>query len=135
MPLAEALLHPSPEEEKRKHKKHLVRSPSSYSMGVEYPGCYEVTLVFSHAHTVALCVGCCTVFSQCPGGKARVREGCSFRRKQCGKHPEARGVGNLPSKCMVAINFFLKKKTKFVTLTKFISQLPFKVIHLSLMRF
>lgn len=33
MPLAKDLLHPSPEEEKRKHKKkRLVQSPNSYFM-------------------------------------------------------------------------------------------------------
>ncbi|KAL4696412.1 hypothetical protein H8957_001411 [Semnopithecus entellus] len=74
MPLAKDLLHPSPEEEKRKHKKkRLVQNPNSYFMDVKCPGCYKVTTVFSHAQTV-LC--------QPTGGKARLREGCSFRRKQ-----------------------------------------------------
>ncbi|CAO2634712.1 40S ribosomal protein S27 [Lemmus lemmus] len=70
MPLAKDLLHPSPEEEKRKHKKkRLVQSPNSYFMNV------------NHAQTV-LCVGCSTVLCQPTGGKARLTEGCSFRRKQ-----------------------------------------------------
>ncbi|XP_061031201.1 small ribosomal subunit protein eS27-like, partial [Eubalaena glacialis] len=77
-PLAKDLLHPSPEEEKRKHKKRLVQSPSSYFMDVKCPGCYKITTVFSHAQTVVLCVGCSTVLCQPTGGK----EGCSFRRKQ-----------------------------------------------------
>ncbi|XP_027563029.1 DBF4-type zinc finger-containing protein 2 homolog [Neopelma chrysocephalum] len=39
MPLAKDLLHPSPEEEKRKHKKkRLVQSPNSYFMDVKCPG-------------------------------------------------------------------------------------------------
>ncbi|CAI9152481.1 unnamed protein product, partial [Rangifer tarandus platyrhynchus] len=59
MPLAKDLLHPSPEGEKRKHKKkHLVQSPGSYFMDVRCPGCYKITTVFSHAQTVVLCVGC-----------------------------------------------------------------------------
>ena len=59
MPLAKDLLHPSPEEEKRKHKKkRLVQSPNSYFMDVKCPGCYKITTVFSHAQTVVLCVGC-----------------------------------------------------------------------------
>ncbi|CAO2643164.1 40S ribosomal protein S27 [Lemmus lemmus] len=71
MPLAKDLLHPSPEEEKRKHKKKcLVQSPNSYFT------------VFSHAQTVVLCIGCSTVLCQPTGGKARLTEGCSFRRKQ-----------------------------------------------------
>ncbi|CAI9159551.1 unnamed protein product, partial [Rangifer tarandus platyrhynchus] len=50
MPLAKDLLHPSPEEEKRKHKKkRLVQSPNSYFMHVKCPGCYKITTVVSHA--------------------------------------------------------------------------------------
>lgn len=37
--LAKDLLHPSPEEEKRRHKKkRLVQSPNSYFMDVKCPG-------------------------------------------------------------------------------------------------
>ncbi|KAG9469293.1 hypothetical protein GDO78_020901 [Eleutherodactylus coqui] len=76
MPLAKDLLHPSPEEEKRKHKKkRLVQSPNSYFMDVKCPGCYKITTVFSHAQTVVLCVGCSTVLCQPTGGKARLTEG------------------------------------------------------------
>uniref|UniRef100_A0A673GQA8 40S ribosomal protein S27-like n=1 Tax=Sinocyclocheilus rhinocerous TaxID=307959 RepID=A0A673GQA8_9TELE len=103
MPLAKDLLHPTPEEEKRSHKKkRLVQSPNSYFMDVKCPGiflnvfkcfklvngnnqiqgCYKITTVFSHAQTVVLCVGCSTVLCQPTGGKARLTEGCSFRRKQ-----------------------------------------------------
>ncbi|XP_066557982.1 40S ribosomal protein S27-like isoform X2 [Amia ocellicauda] len=83
MPLAKDLLHPSLEEEKRQHKKkRLVQSPNSYFMDVKCPGCYKITTVFSHAQTVVLCVGCSTVLCQPTGGKARLTEGCSFRRKQ-----------------------------------------------------
>ncbi|XP_050759450.1 40S ribosomal protein S27-like [Gymnogyps californianus] len=83
MPLAKDLVHPSLEDEKRKHKKkRLVQSPNSYFMDVKCPGCYKITTVFSHAQTVVLCVGCSTVLCQPTGGKARLTEGCSFRRKQ-----------------------------------------------------
>ncbi|XP_060270661.1 small ribosomal subunit protein eS27 isoform X1 [Ovis aries] len=79
MPLAKDLLHPSPEEEKRKHKKkRLVQSPNSYFMDVKCPGCYKITTVFSHAQTVVLCVGCSTVLCQPTGGKARLTEGKWF---------------------------------------------------------
>ncbi|EDL12362.1 mCG1045602 [Mus musculus] len=83
MPLTKDCLHPSPEK-KRKHKKnHLVRSSNSYFTDVKCPGCYKITTVFSHAQTtVILCVGCSTVLCQPTGGKARLTEGCSFRRKQ-----------------------------------------------------
>ncbi|XP_064169808.1 small ribosomal subunit protein eS27 isoform X1 [Anguilla rostrata] len=81
--LAKDLLHPSHELEKRQHKKkRLVQSPNSYFMDVKCPGCYKITTVFSHAQTVVLCVGCSTVLCQPTGGKARLTEGCSFRRKQ-----------------------------------------------------
>ncbi|XP_052600925.1 40S ribosomal protein S27-like [Peromyscus californicus insignis] len=83
MPLAKDLLPPSPEKEKRKHKKkRLVQSPNSYFKDVKCPGCCKITTVFSHAQTVALCVGCSTVLCQPTGRKARRTEGCSFRRKQ-----------------------------------------------------
>uniref|UniRef100_A0A8C6W934 40S ribosomal protein S27 n=1 Tax=Nannospalax galili TaxID=1026970 RepID=A0A8C6W934_NANGA len=78
MPLAKDLLHPSPEEEKRKHKKN----PNSYFRDVKCPGCYKITTVFSHAQMVVLCVGCSTVLCQPTGGKTWLIEGCSFRRKQ-----------------------------------------------------
>uniref|UniRef100_A0A672UZI4 40S ribosomal protein S27 n=1 Tax=Strigops habroptila TaxID=2489341 RepID=A0A672UZI4_STRHB len=81
--LAKDLVHPSAEDERRKHKKkRLVQSPNSYFMDVKCPGCYKITTVFSHAQTVVLCVGCSTVLCQPTGGKARLTEGCSFRRKQ-----------------------------------------------------
>ncbi|XP_074173805.1 small ribosomal subunit protein eS27 [Rhinolophus sinicus] len=83
MPLTKDLLHPSPKEEKRKHKKKcLVQGPSSYFMDVTCPECYKNTTVFSHVQTVVLCVGCSMVLCQPMGGKARLTEGCSFRRKQ-----------------------------------------------------
>jgi small subunit ribosomal protein S27e len=44
MPLARDLLHPSLEDERRKHKKkRLVQSPNSYFMDVKCPGCYKIT--------------------------------------------------------------------------------------------
>ncbi|XP_032108594.1 40S ribosomal protein S27-like [Sapajus apella] len=83
MPLTKNLLHPSPEEEKRKHKKkYLVQSLNSYFMDVKCPGCYKITMAFSHAQILVLCVGCSTVLCQATGGKSRLTEGCVFRRKQ-----------------------------------------------------
>ncbi|KAK3572257.1 hypothetical protein QTP86_029401 [Hemibagrus guttatus] len=77
MPLAKDLLHPTAEEERRRHKKkRLVQSPNSYFMDVKCPGCYKITTVFSHAQTVVLCVGCSTVLCQPTGGKARLTEAC-----------------------------------------------------------
>ncbi|XP_065769031.1 small ribosomal subunit protein eS27-like [Muntiacus reevesi] len=51
-------------------------------MDVKCPGCCKITTIFSHEQTVVLCVGCSTVLCQPTGGKARLTEGCSFRRKQ-----------------------------------------------------
>ncbi|XP_062055102.1 small ribosomal subunit protein eS27-like [Lepus europaeus] len=83
MPLTKDLLHPSPEMEERKHKKkHMVQSPNSCYVDVKCPGCYTITMVFSHAQMVVLWAGCSTVLCQPTGGKARFTEGSSFRRKQ-----------------------------------------------------
>ncbi|KAG2180029.1 hypothetical protein INT43_003816 [Umbelopsis isabellina] len=80
--LAVDLLNPSIETEKRQHKlKRLVQSPNSYFMDVKCPGCFNITTVFSHAQTVVLCSSCATVLCQPTGGRARLTEGCSFRRK------------------------------------------------------
>jgi small subunit ribosomal protein S27e len=76
------LLHPSPAVEKGMHKmKRLVASPNSFFMDVKCPGCFNITTVFSHAQTVVVCGNCNTVLCQPTGGKARLTEGCSFRRK------------------------------------------------------
>ncbi|KAJ8340497.1 hypothetical protein SKAU_G00351300 [Synaphobranchus kaupii] len=81
--LGKDLFNPLFDLEKRQHKKkRLVQSPNSYFMDVKCPGCYKIRTVFSHAQTVVLCVGCSTVLCQPTGGKARLTEGCSFRRKQ-----------------------------------------------------
>ena len=83
MTLAIDLLHPSAEAEARKHKlKQLVQAPRSFFMDVKCPGCFQITTVFSHASTVVQCGSCSTVLCQPSGGKAKLTEGCSFRRKQ-----------------------------------------------------
>jgi len=80
--LAVDLLNPSPASEARKHKlKTLVPGPRSFFMDVKCPGCFTITTVFSHAQTVVVCAGCSQVLCQPTGGKARLTEGCSFRRK------------------------------------------------------
>ncbi|CEH14436.1 40s ribosomal protein s27 [Ceraceosorus bombacis] len=82
MTLAVDLLNPSAEHQARQHKlKRLVQNPNSFFMDVKCPGCFAITTVFSHAQTVVLCGSCSTVLSQPTGGKARLTEGCSFRRK------------------------------------------------------
>jgi small subunit ribosomal protein S27e len=80
--LAVDLLNPLEQTEKQKHKlKRLVQSPNSYFMDVKCSGCFQITTVFSHAQTVVQCTGCSTVLCQPTGGKARLTEGSSFRRK------------------------------------------------------
>ncbi|KAI3630156.1 hypothetical protein MIR68_001770 [Amoeboaphelidium protococcarum] len=82
MPLAVDLLNPTPETEKKTHKlKRLVQSPNSYFMDVKCGGCFAITTVFSHAQTVVLCHACSAVLCQPTGGKARLQEGCSHRKK------------------------------------------------------
>ncbi|KAG2350650.1 hypothetical protein BDR05DRAFT_921899 [Suillus weaverae] len=84
-PLAIDLLNPSAEHERKQHKlKRLVQSPNSYFMDVKCPGasrCFAITTVFSHAQSVVLCGSCASVLCQPTGGKARLTEGSSFRRK------------------------------------------------------
>ncbi|KAJ8613435.1 hypothetical protein CTAYLR_002316 [Chrysophaeum taylorii] len=76
------LLHPSFSDEKRKHKlKRLVQMPNSFFMDVKCPGCFNITTVFSHAQTTVLCGSCSMMLCQPTGGKARLTEGCSFRKK------------------------------------------------------
>ncbi|BAM83187.1 40S ribosomal protein S27 [Cyanidioschyzon merolae strain 10D] len=76
------LLHPPKESEARKHKlKRLVQSPNSYFMDVKCQGCLAITTIFSHAQTVVVCGSCATVLCQPTGGKVRLSQGCSFRRK------------------------------------------------------
>eukprot|EP00775_Hariotina_reticulata_P011153 gene11153-11305_t len=76
------LLNPPAELEKRKHKlKRLVQSPNSFFMDVKCTGCFSITTVFSHSQTVVLCGSCSTVLCTPTGGRARLTEGCSFRRK------------------------------------------------------
>ncbi|KAM9479986.1 small ribosomal subunit protein eS27-like isoform X2 [Oncorhynchus nerka] len=83
MSLAKDLMHPTLVAERQRHKKkRLVQSPNSYFMDVKCPGCYRITTVFSHAQRVVPCGGCSFVLCQPRGGKCRLTEGCSFRRKQ-----------------------------------------------------
>ncbi|KAJ9084195.1 40S ribosomal protein S27 [Entomophthora muscae] len=82
MVLAVDLLNPSIEHQKQCHKlKRLVASPNSYFMDVKCQGCYNITTVFSHAQTVVVCGSCSTVLCQPTGGRARLTDGCSFRKK------------------------------------------------------
>lgn len=50
--LAKDLLHPTPEEEKRRHKKkRLVQSPNSYFMDVKCPGQFVSVAAFPDLRT------------------------------------------------------------------------------------
>ena len=62
--------------------RRTLQSPNSYFMDVRCPGCFAITTVFSHATTVVVCGSCALMLCQPTGGKARLTEGCSFRRKQ-----------------------------------------------------
>ncbi|KAJ9569174.1 40S ribosomal protein S27 [Nakaseomyces glabratus] len=76
------LLHPTAASEARKHKlKTLVQAPRSYFLDVKCPGCLNITTVFSHAQTAVTCESCSTVLCTPTGGKAKLSEGTSFRRK------------------------------------------------------
>ncbi|PIK46583.1 putative 40S ribosomal protein S27-like [Apostichopus japonicus] len=104
--LAKDLLHPTLDEEKRKHKKkRLVQSPNSYFMDVKCPGCYKITTVFSHAQTVVLCVGCHTVLCQPTGGKARLTEARLARTEE-----DIFGNRNSFQKLVILLRLFLEVK-------------------------
>ncbi|GFZ49647.1 40S ribosomal protein S27 [Saitozyma sp. JCM 24511] len=80
--LAIDILNPPAEAKARTHKlKKIVPEPNSFFMDVKCPGCFQITTVFSHASTVVTCNNCQQVLCQPTGGKARLTEGCSFRRK------------------------------------------------------
>lgn len=80
--LVQDLLHPSAATEARKHKlKTLVQGPRSYFLDVKCPGCLNITTIFSHAQTAVACESCKKVLCQPTGGKAKLTEGTSFRRK------------------------------------------------------
>ncbi|XP_029002318.1 40S ribosomal protein S27-like [Betta splendens] len=82
MSLAKDLMHPSLEEERRRHKKkRLVQSPNSYFMDVKCMGCYKITTIFSHVQTVVPCASCSLILCRPRGGKGKLTAGCSFRRK------------------------------------------------------
>ncbi|KAG4407703.1 Small ribosomal subunit protein eS27 [Candida tropicalis] len=82
MVLVQDLLHPSPASEAKQHKlKTLVQQPRSFFMDVKCQGCLNITTVFSHAQTAVTCDSCSTVLCTPTGGKAKLTEGCSFRRK------------------------------------------------------
>eukprot|EP00798_Chlamydomonas_sp_ICE-L_P018480 gene18480-24973_t len=76
------LLSPPKELELQRHKlKRLVQSPDSFFMDVKCQGCFNITTIFSHSQTVVLCGSCSSVLATPSGGKARLMEGTSFRRK------------------------------------------------------
>ncbi|KAF9178204.1 40S ribosomal protein S27 [Haplosporangium sp. Z 27] len=82
MALAYDLLNPSPLKQAQTHKlKRVVQSPNSFYMDVKCSACQTITPLFSHADTVVSCSKCSMVLSQPTGGKARLSEGVSFRKK------------------------------------------------------
>jgi len=76
------LLNPPPQETSRTHKlKRLIPAPNSFFMDVKCPGCLQITTVFSHAQTAVMCASCGIMLCTPRGGRAKLTEGCSFRRK------------------------------------------------------
>jgi small subunit ribosomal protein S27e len=76
------LRYPNIKSERQQHKrKRLVQGPNAFFMDVRCPNCFAITTVYSHATTQVQCKGCTTVLSHSTGGKAKLTEGCSFRKK------------------------------------------------------
>ncbi|KAF9347020.1 40S ribosomal protein S27 [Mortierella sp. AD094] len=82
MALAYDILNPSALNQAQTHKlKRVVQSPDSFYMDVKCSACQTITPLFSHADTVVSCPKCSMVLAQPTGGKARLSEGVSFRKK------------------------------------------------------
>ena len=76
------LSYPTVRTERRKNKRaRLVQGPNSYFMDVKCPSCFNITTVYSHASSQVSCNGCSTVIARSTGGKAKLSEGASFRKK------------------------------------------------------
>ena len=76
------LAYPTVRCERRKHKRaRLVQGPNSFFMDVKCPNCFAIATVYSHATTEVACNGCATVLARSTGGKAKLTDGSSFRRK------------------------------------------------------
>ncbi|URE49223.1 40S ribosomal protein S27 [Musa troglodytarum] len=59
--------------------RHSGKAPRLPCTGVRH--IRRSTTVFSHSQTAVVCGNCQTVLCQPTGGRARLTEGCSFRRK------------------------------------------------------
>ena len=76
------LAYPNIKDERSKHKRRrLVQGPNACFMDVKCPNCAAITVVYSHATTEVGCEGCQTKLARSTGGKAKLTEGCSFRKK------------------------------------------------------
>mmetsp|Transcript_8307 Transcript_8307/g.14262 ORF Transcript_8307/g.14262 Transcript_8307/m.14262 type:complete len:87 (+) Transcript_8307:28-288(+) len=76
------LCYPTARAERNKHKRRrLVQGPNSFFMDVKCPSCSNITPIYSHATTTVNCKQCSAVLSRPTGGKAKLVEGCSFRKK------------------------------------------------------
>ncbi|XP_029775647.1 40S ribosomal protein S27-like [Suricata suricatta] len=107
MPLEKDLLHPSPEEKRKRKKKQPVQNLDSYFMARKCPGYYEITTIFSHAQMVVCMLTLPTV--RCQPTEGKVTEGYSFGQKQHLKHPESRRVGNHPNKHILDTHTYTKE--------------------------
>ncbi|GAY68711.1 hypothetical protein CUMW_266280 [Citrus unshiu] len=57
-------------------------SPVAFAnMDAKCQGCFNITTIFSHSQTVVVCGNCQSVLRQPTGGRARLTEGCYFRKK------------------------------------------------------
>ena len=67
----------------QQHKlKQLVQAPKSQFMDVKCPGCFQISVVFTHATSQVVCQSCAQVLATSTGGKAKLAPGCSFRMKE-----------------------------------------------------
>ncbi len=76
------IAYPTARTEREKHKRRrLVQGPNAAFVDVKCPQCSTINVVYSHATTVVNCKNCKAVLARPTGGKAKLVEGCSFRKK------------------------------------------------------
>lgn len=74
--------YPTAKAARNQHKRRrLVQGPNSSFLDVKCAVCSTVNVVYSHATTVVACKNCRNVLARPTGGKCKLTEGCSFRKK------------------------------------------------------
>jgi small subunit ribosomal protein S27e len=77
------LANPPKAVERNQHKlQKLVQEPQSCFYDVKCHGCFQISVVFSHATSAVFCNTCSQQLATPTGGKAKINPGCAFRVKK-----------------------------------------------------